>query len=87
MKLTNCLTLTATALFTLSLMTACHTELRSVAALPVTNAPLTKAEKKQWPVGRKTGHAKNLFHQAGFFILSLKPISYCRYKYFNVYIF
>lgn len=38
MKLTNCLTLTATALFTLSLMTACHTEPKSDAAQPATAA-------------------------------------------------
>jgi hypothetical protein len=54
------------------------------------NTSLTKAAiaaKKQWSVGRKTGHTKDLFHEAAFFILSLKPISYCRFKYFNVYIF
>jgi len=38
-------------------------------------------------VGEKTDRTKNLFHQAAFFILSLKPKSYCRFKYFNVYVF
>ena len=30
---------------------------------------------------------EKLFHQLTFFILSLNPISYCRFKYINVYIF